>query len=158
SHIRSYFYIQEIGYKYSKMNDTQDLDKWRKESYENDFMVWFQEVNEICEEYENIRYVYFHSVCLKENEIDNISEYCMLLVSETIVYYEQIEKIDDEFCYFINGNKREKEVSPKGYLYCKINHNELIGKVEEIGFLYPFKKKFLEDLSKRICDQCLEFK
>ncbi|CAG8737160.1 11933_t:CDS:1, partial [Dentiscutata heterogama] len=50
AHCRSYFHIQEIGYKYSKMNNIGDLDEWKKRRYVED-LIWFQEVNEICEEY-----------------------------------------------------------------------------------------------------------
>ncbi|KAF0497101.1 hypothetical protein F8M41_020793 [Gigaspora margarita] len=51
AHICSYFYIFEEGYKYSKMNNTNDLNLWRAEGYQQDFEYWFSIVNEECKKY-----------------------------------------------------------------------------------------------------------
>ncbi|CAG8853928.1 24162_t:CDS:2, partial [Gigaspora margarita] len=57
AHVRSYFYILETGYKYSNLNNIYDLDFWRLKNYEEDFVVWFQEMNKICKEF-FIKYIW----------------------------------------------------------------------------------------------------
>ncbi|KAF0466649.1 hypothetical protein F8M41_026152 [Gigaspora margarita] len=67
AHICSYFYIFEEGFKYSKMNNTDDLNLWRAEGYEQDFNKWFSKVNEKCVKY-NIKFIWSYSDLKKYNK------------------------------------------------------------------------------------------
>ncbi|CAG8543106.1 14726_t:CDS:1 [Gigaspora margarita] len=57
AHIGSYFNMYCDGEKYFKENNAFDLQEHRAKSYENDFNVWFHEVNLYCEKFK-IKYIW----------------------------------------------------------------------------------------------------
>ncbi|RIB04248.1 hypothetical protein C2G38_2222893 [Gigaspora rosea] len=57
AHIRSYFNLFNNGYSYYIQYNTLDLMEHRRKSYENDFEIWFQNVNLYCEKIK-VKYIW----------------------------------------------------------------------------------------------------
>ncbi|KAF0358553.1 hypothetical protein F8M41_014430 [Gigaspora margarita] len=57
AHIGSYYNMYHNGKKYFKENNTFDLREHRSKSYENDFKIWFKEMNLYCEQFK-VKYIW----------------------------------------------------------------------------------------------------
>ncbi|RIB20246.1 hypothetical protein C2G38_2179763 [Gigaspora rosea] len=57
AHIRSYFNLFNNGYSYYIQYNTLDLMEHKRKSYENDFEIWFQNVNLYCKKIK-VKYIW----------------------------------------------------------------------------------------------------
>ncbi|CAG8729597.1 2742_t:CDS:2 [Gigaspora margarita] len=57
AHVKSYFNMFHTGETYYIEKDCIDLRDHRARYYENDFNIWFKEINNICEEF-GIKYIW----------------------------------------------------------------------------------------------------
>ncbi|CAG8801409.1 40968_t:CDS:1 [Gigaspora margarita] len=57
AHIGSYYNMYYDGEKFFKENNTFDLREHRSKGYENDFRIWFNEMNLYCEQFK-VKYIW----------------------------------------------------------------------------------------------------